>query len=304
MKRQKTGIITEIERYAVKDGPGIRTVVFFKGCPLRCKWCANPETQRTVYQLLYWQTRCLGCKKCIQVCPEHALSWGTYGVETDRMKCKTCGQCVDACNSQALTLAGEKKSVDEIMEVILKDKRYYQLSGGGVTFSGGEAAGQRDFLYELAKACKDHQIATCIETCGYAAWEAYQQMLPYMDSFFYDLKIINEEEHKKVTGVSNKVILDNFDRLVKAGANVTVRIPVIPGINDTDENIHNTITFLMEKAPDCHVSLLPYHRLGVAKYKKLDMEYDLEEILPPSDEKMKHIEEFFKEKGFHVTVGE
>lgn len=304
MKSKETGIITEIERYAVKDGPGIRTVVFFKGCPLKCRWCANPETQRTVCQLMYWPVRCLGCKKCISICPEQALSFGVYGVEIDRSKCSLCGKCVDICNSRALTMAGENRSVNEIMNVILKDKVYYQTSGGGVTFSGGEAANQGEFLFELAKACKEHEITTCIETCGYAAWETYQKILPYIDGFFYDLKIIDEEKHKKLTGVSNRLILDNFCRLIRAGADVTVRIPVIPGINSTDENIQDTVIFLMENAPSCHISLLPYHRLGVAKYEKLGMKYNLGEILPPSDEEMKQLEQLFKEKGFYVTVGE
>ncbi|MBS7008811.1 glycyl-radical enzyme activating protein [Anaerostipes sp.] len=304
MKSKKTGIITEIERYAIKDGPGIRTVVFFKGCPLQCRWCANPETQKTACQLMYWKTRCLGCKKCIDTCPECALSFGAGGVEIDRDKCSLCGQCADVCNSQALTTAGENRSVDEIMEVILKDKIYYQTSGGGVTFSGGEAASQGDFLCELAKACKEHQISSCIETCGYAAWETYKKILPYIDCFFYDLKIMDEEEHKRFTGVSNRLILDNFCRLIEAGTEVTVRIPVIPGVNNTDENINNTISFLMKNAPDCQISLLPYHRLGVAKYEKLDQKYSLGEILPPSDEEIKVIEQRFKEKGFYVTVGE
>lgn len=298
------GIISEIERYAVKDGPGIRTVIFLKGCPLRCKWCANPETQQTISQLMYWQNRCIGCRKCIQICPNQALSWGACGIEITRSKCVSCGACVDHCNSQALIMAGERKTVAEIMKDITKDNPYYQTSGGGVTFSGGEAACQSDFLYELARECKKQGISTCIETCGYIKWEVFQKLLPYIDFFYYDLKIIDEEAHRELTGVSNSLILDNFCRLVNAGANITVRIPIIPGINNTDKNIHNTIKFLLEHAPGCHVSLLPYHRLGMSKYEKLDMEYSLEELAPPSDREMHRIRKQFENSGFYITIGE
>lgn len=300
------GIISETERYAIKDGPGIRTVIFLKGCPLRCKWCANPETQKSIYQLMYWQTRCIGCRKCIQKCPRQALSWGNRGIEIARSKCISCGICTDICNSQALTMAGESKTIREIMKDILKDNLYYETSGGGVTFSGGEAASQGDFLYELARECKKQGISTCIETCGYAEWEIYQKLLPYIDFFYYDLKIIDEEDHKKYTGVSNRLILDNFRRLIAAGANITVRIPIIPGVNDTGKNIHNTVEFLLKHAPGCHVSLLPYHRLGISKYEKLDMEYspDLQNLPPPSDEELRLLRETFESNGFYVTIGE
>lgn len=304
MNTHTQGIISEIERYAVKDGPGIRTVIFLKGCPLRCKWCSNPETQQTACQLMYWPNRCIGCKKCIRACPAQALSWGGSGIEINRSKCTSCSRCTDACNSQALTMAGECRTVSGIMEDILKDKPYYHTSGGGVTFSGGEAACQEDFLYALAKECRAQNISACIETCGYVRWEVYEKLLPYIDFFYYDLKIIDCETHRKFTGVSSRLILDNFCKLTASGANVIVRIPIIPGINNTDKNIHDTINFLLKHAPGCHVSLLPYHRLGVSKYEKLDMEYGLEELVPPSDEEMALLKELFERSGFYVTVGE
>ncbi len=253
---------------------------------------------------MYWPNRCIGCKKCILACPAQALSWSGSGIEIDRSKCTSCSRCTHACNTQALTMAGERRTVSGIMKDILKDKPYYHTSGGGVTFSGGEAASQEDFLYALAKECQAQNISACIETCGYVRWEVYEKLLPYIDFFYYDLKIIDWETHRKLTGVSSRLILDNFCKLTASGANVIVQIPIIPGINNTDKNIHDTINFLLKHAPGCHVSLLPYHRLGVSKYEKLDMEYGLEELAPPSDEEMARLKERFESSGFYVTVGE
>lgn len=304
MNTKKEGVISEIERYAIKDGPGIRTVVFLKGCPLTCRWCANPETQKSIHQLMYWPTRCIACRQCISECPNDALSWGNRGIEICRPGCTSCGACTQVCNSQALTMAGQRKTSDEIMQIILKDLPYYQTSGGGVTFSGGEAASQGEFLWELAKECKKHRISTCIETCGYVRWETFEKLLPYMDYFFFDLKIIDEIDHITYTGVSNRLILDNFSRLITAGANITVRIPVIPGINNTPKNVEQTIRFLLAQAPGCPVSLLPYHRLGASKYDKLDMEYTLEDLAPPSEQEMLRLKEQFVSHGFPVSIGE
>lgn len=304
MKKDKYGTISEIERYAVNDGPGIRTVVFFKGCPLSCIWCSNPETQKSSHQLMYWQTRCIGCRKCISACPKHALNWGDYGVIIDRSRCVSCSSCVNACNSQALTMAGEQKSTKEILEIIMKDEPYYRFSGGGVTFSGGEAVSQPDFLCELASSCRARGISTCIETSGYAKWEVFQRLLSCIDYFFIDIKMIDEEKHRQYTGVSNRLILDNFRRLISCKANVTARIPIIPGINNTENNIRDTICFLSRHAPGCHVSLLPYHRLGASKYEKLDMDYRLKELTPPSAEEMNRLKNSFEQNGFSVTIGE
>lgn len=298
------GTISEIERYAIKDGPGIRTVVFLKGCPLRCLWCANPETQITNQQLMYWQTRCIGCKQCINTCPYNALSWSEIGIKIDREICASCGSCVTTCNSNALTMAGKSLTVDEVVEEVMKDAAYYQFSGGGVTFSGGEATTQATFLIEACKMLKGKGITTCIETCGYAKWEIYEKLIPYMDYFFYDLKTVDSDVHQKLTGVSSQLILDNYIKLVQAGVDITVRIPIIPSLNDTDANITNTLEFLEKVNPGCHVSLLPYHSLGVSKYDKLDMEYRLNEIESPSRNIIQNIKQRFEKHGFYITIGE
>ena len=201
-------------------------------------------------------------------------------------------------------MAGQSMTVEEVVVEVMKDASYYKFSGGGVTFSGGEATSQPDFLVETCKVLKEQGITTCIETCGFARWDVYEKLLPYMDYFFFDLKTIDEDVHRKLTGVSSKLILDNYTRLVESGANVTVRIPLIPGYNFTEKNIKETIEFLEVTSPACHVSLLPYHSLGASKYDKLDMEYTLDEVRPPSNEDMTALKERFEAHGFEVTIGE
>ena len=300
----KKGTVFEIERYALKDGPGIRTVIFFKGCPLRCLWCANPESQSADNQLMYWETRCMGCKNCIDTCPNRALSWNGFSIRINRSACINCGKCTSVCNSEALDIAGKTISVSEVLDTINKDVSFYKQSGGGITFSGGEALTQIDFLYELAKACKSQSIHTCIETSGYSSWDNLKRILPFMDLFLFDIKTIDDESHKKNTGASNKLILSNFRKLIKSNANVCVRIPIIPGFNDSEGNIANTIGFLKKHGNTCPVSLLPYHTLGVAKYKKLDMDYKVADVPTPSLESINIIAEKFRKSGFYTTIGE
>ncbi len=303
---EQKGIVNEIERYAINDGPGIRTVIFFKGCPMQCLWCSNPETQQLSPQLMYWKNRCISCKNCISVCPNNALTWNeSLGVVINRKLCQLCGECENNCYSNALTIAGKSMSVIDVMNVIRKDILFYKKSGGGVTFSGGETMMQVNFLFELAKACKTENIHTCIETAGYVPQSSFKKILPFIDLFLYDIKIINDVIHKKYTGVSNKLIHSNFEFLIDNAANIIVRIPIIPDVNDSIDNVNETIDFLKDKrAVNCAVSLLPYHSLGVSKYDKLDMEYSLKTTRPPSHEKMTFIASQFINHGFKVTIGE
>ncbi|MBO0457726.1 glycyl-radical enzyme activating protein [Enterococcus hulanensis] len=305
MKAEMTdsGNIFEIERFAINDGPGIRTLVFLKGCPLTCQWCANPESQSSDSQLMYWKTRCIGCQTCLSICPNQALSWSAEGIVIDRIKCKSCGTCSKVCNSEALTIVGERLSVEEVLEQVAKDEIFYESSNGGVTFSGGEVLYQSDYLALLAKECKNRGYHTCIETSGHASWFNLSKVAPYIDLFLFDIKSMNEKLHKEYIGVSNKKILSNYQKLIEAGKKVITRVPIIPGFNNNYENLEQLVDFLTANNPHCRIDLLPYHRLGVSKYERLNMEYQFGEFEPPSSEEMAEYQSFLTGKGFKVTIG-
>lgn len=298
-----TGVITEIERFAVNDGPGIRTVVFFKGCPLKCLWCANPETKSKDVQLMYWATRCIGCKRCISACPERSLSWKDK-VVIDRNSCTLCGKCAEMCNCDALTKVGDKKSVDEVIQYVLRDKPFYDKSGGGITFSGGEAMYQLPFLVALAKEAKIVGLNTAMETSGFFSWSSIEQTLPYIDVYLYDVKHMDNDRHKALCGVDNTIVHDNLRRLRSANKEIHIRMPVLPGINTDTNNLEAMANFLLQTCPGCRVGLLPYHRLGVSKYERLNEMYTLPEVAPPTEECMDNIASFFRDKGFNVRIGE
>jgi len=297
------GIVFEIERYAIHDGPGIRTLVFLKGCPLECLWCANPESQQKQPQLVYSENKCLGCRKCIETCSENALTVGIHGIVINYTKCRSCGRCVSVCNAEALVLLGRKMEANEVLKEILKDENFYRNSGGGVTFSGGEPFAQIDFLMALVRLCKKNFIHTCIETCGNVSWAIMSRILPYVDIFLYDFKAMNPEKHQKYTGVSNKLILNNFKKLVILGKEVIARIPIIPGLNDDEENYRILIQFLSKNAPGVHINLLPYHRLGLSKYHLINKTYTLNNLKPPTAKKVKEIKKMLTNSGFDVSIG-
>jgi pyruvate formate lyase activating enzyme len=297
------GRIFEIERYAINDGPGIRTLVFLKGCSLRCIWCCNPESQVPRTQLVYWKSRCLGCRNCIEACQADALTMTSGGIVIDRAKCTVCGDCADVCYAEALVLVGKEMTPEEVLEEVLKDELFYHKSGGGVTFSGGEPFEQSGFLLRTAELCKEHGIHTAVETCGAVSWKTLESSLPLIDLFLYDLKMLDSSEHERCTGVSNDRILDNFKRLVGAGKEMRVRVPIIPGCNDSDKDLGALVEFLQDNAPGIPVDLLPYHRLGRSKYDRLGIGYKLDAIEPPSPERMTSIRKRFEDGGFPVTIG-
>ncbi|MEA5001939.1 MAG: glycyl-radical enzyme activating protein [Christensenella sp.] len=303
METKKKGTVFEIERFAINDGPGIRTLVFLKGCPLACTWCSNPESQVGGPQIMWWKTRCLGCLRCVEVCPHAAIAAGPGGIVIDKERCTYCGLCAQGCNAEALTMVGKVMSVEDVMREISKDEGFYENSGGGVTFSGGEAFAQYPFLLELCKTAKKRRYHTCIETTGYTDWEKLKATAEYIDIFLYDLKCMDDEVHKKVTGVSNTLILENYIRLKKTNANIIVRVPVIPGINDDDENFRKMATFLAKHSPGCRIDLLPYHRLGISKYERLRMGYELPDLEPPPEKRMDEIKAFLEKEGFAVGIG-
>ena len=283
--QQDKGFIWNIQRYNVHDGEGIRTIVFFKGCPLRCKWCANPEGQKKAGELKVNPERCIGCGLCTEVCPHKAVFLRDSKAEVDREACRACGKCAKVCHTGALEFLGRWATAEEILDELVKDLAFYRRSGGGLTLSGGEALLQADFAARLLQAAKSEGISTAVETCGAVPWAEFEKVLPYADTFLYDLKCMDGKEHKKYTGMSNELILDNAVKLARCGVDLIFRVPVVPGINDSESNIKETAQF----ARFCnarYLELLPYHPLGTAKYEMLGMAYGLLDTVPPSAEQM------------------
>lgn len=291
-----------IQKFSVHDGPGIRTTVFFKGCPLKCWWCHNPESQKQNHEIIYFQERCTRCGVCVKRCEENAIEIKDNIVITDKDKCNLCGKCCDFCQSNAREYVGKEFTVRELMKEIIKDEAFYDESGGGVTFSGGEPLIYADFLKEVLQACNTRGIHTTVDTCGYAEWANFEKILGKVDLFLYDLKLMNDEKHKKYTGVGNKLILENLNRLSERGCNIFIRMPIIAGVNDDDEHINESICYL-SNLNIIQVNLLPYHKMGMDKYKRLKMEYKLSGMEKPSDEKMNEIAEKFRKVGIKVKVG-
>ena len=266
------GMLFDIQRASTVDGPGFRTTVFFKGCNLRCAWCHNPESQSAVPQLLFYQERCTHCGLCERVCP--------YGLK----KCDLCGKCADACPQEARSLCGTEYTVEDAMKKILPDRLFYQTSGGGATFSGGECMLQLGFLKELLDSCKKEKIHTAVDTAGAVPWRSFEEILPYTDMFLYDVKSMNSQRHKEYTGVGNEQILENLSRLLQMQKRVWVRVPVIPGVNDTLEEMRALRAFLLANGYPEKVELLPYHRMGEMKWKALGQKATL--FNPPSAEQV------------------
>lgn len=272
------GIIYNIQRFSLHDGPGIRTTVFLKGCPLRCAWCHNPESQRIRPQLSLFESRCLRCGQCFALCPCHQLADGAHTV--DFQACTACGRCVDGCAAGALEILGRETTAAEAAEEALRDLPFYQTSGGGVTLSGGEPTMQADFAAELLARVRAAGVHTALETCGHAPWTSFGRLLPHLDMILYDVKQMDGDKHKAYTGVDNGLILDNLRRLCSRDvqAEIVVRTPVIPGYNDQPEDFAALADFLkgMERIP--RVELLPYNELAGSKYPRLGMTYSPGEV--------------------------
>lgn len=296
------GIVTDIQHYSVHDGPGIRTLVFLKGCPLRCKWCSNPETQAAGYELGYNEANCIRCGTCVKVCPEKAIELTETGIKIDRERCTLCFRCQEACPTGALRRFGYSKSMEEVMEEVEKDRIFYEYSGGGITLSGGECLTQKEFTLELLKTSKEMGINTAIETTGYANWAVLQEIAGFVDYILYDLKHVDSEKHKAMTGVSNTVIVENLQRLVKTGFKPIIRIPVIPGYNDDRDTVSKFIQLMKDLKLDT-VHLLPLHHLGKNKYRQLDREYFFKELITPTREEMEKIKDLFLAAGIKARIG-
>jgi len=297
------GKIINIMKYAIHDGPGIRTTIFFKGCPLNCLWCHNPESQRVSQELMYWPERCLGCGQCLEVCPNGAVAAGAGHLNYLRDHCQVCGACCQVCPAGVRELAARTMSVSEVMAEIEKDLVFYDESGGGVTFSGGEAFLQPVFLLELLKECRKKEIHTTLETCGYVNLELLQTLGEFVDLFLYDLKLMDSQKHQAVTGVANELILANLSWLAEHHPRVIVRVPIIPGINDDQETLQQIGEFVAALKQVLELHLLPYHKAGSDKYRRLGLTYQLPDLQAPDTERLEQIAGQLEQFGLKIKIG-
>lgn len=298
-----SGAIFDVKRFAVHDGPGIRTTAFFKGCPLACLWCHNPEGQKFTPELMVRPSRCTGCGDCVSACETKAIRVADNALMIDRGLCISCGDCAVVCPTDALEMVGREITGDALMKNLERDISFFDQSGGGITFSGGEPLAQPEFLFELLKISKSHKLHTTIDTSGYATAEVIDQAAKLADLFLYDLKIMDDEKHYRYVGVSNQRVLDNLDRLACLGVPVIVRVPVVPGYTDDKENIEEMARFVAGFDRRYPVDLLAYHRAGADKYSRLGMSYQLEKTLAPPRLEMEEIASIFKGYQIPVMIG-
>lgn len=299
--------VTNIQKYSIHDGDGIRTTVFFKGCHLGCLWCHNPETQKFEPELQVDIPKCTGCGRCEDVCPNGAITISPEGKSvTDRTKCTICGKCESACLGNYRTVVGREYTVKELLKICLQDQMFYEESGGGVTLSGGEVmAMDTEYIQALVKALWHEGIDVAIDTCGQAPYSNFEAVLPYVHTWLYDVKVMDDEKHKKFIGMGNRLILDNLKGIAAAGARIYIRIPTIKEVNGDSESMQEIIDFLRENdIRPLQVNLLPYHSTGSHKYGKLGREYLAADLTAPTDEEMEALVKQWNEAGFsNVKIG-
>ncbi|ATW26173.1 glycyl-radical enzyme activating protein [Candidatus Formimonas warabiya] len=299
---ERKALIFNIQRYSTEDGPGVRTTVFFQGCPLRCLWCSNPESKQHKPQMLYFENTCTECYSCLKVCPNGANQKKDDGtVWVDRNLCQNCGACVEACPSNARSIAGRWMTVDEVYKIIDKDVIYYMNSDGGVTLGGGECTSQPEFVLELLDRCYQRGIHICLDTCGYAPWSILEKILQKVDLVLFDIKHLDPVKHKEFTGVDNRLILDNASKIRQMGKKIIIRLPLIPGYNDDEKNITAIGRFMKLWGLDS-IDILPYHRLGVNKYHALGEEYMLENLPSLQKDNIKSKVKILESFGLKVNV--
>lgn len=300
MVGEVSGTVFDIRRYSIHDGPGIRTAVFFKGCPLACRWCHNPEGRSHAPELIFRPARCILCNDCLDVCPHDTVSRVGDEIRIDRMRCRVSGNCALACPAEALEVVGRKMSVAAVLGEIERDRVFFEQSGGGATFTGGEPLAQEAFLHQLLSGCRERGISTVVDTCGHAPWSVLEGLLPLVDLFLYDLKLMDEARHVEWTGVSNDDILANLRQLATVGHGVRVRIPLIPGINDDEANLRQSGAFLAGLPFPPPVELLAYHSIAAGKYTGLGREYTLGDVKAPDAAQMQRAAGILGEHGVRV----
>ena len=296
------GMVWDIKRFAIHDGPGIRTTVFFKGCPLDCWWCHNPESRAAGPEMAFRRNRCLRCGRCVEACPEGAISMNEHLPHLEQEKCVGSQACIEACPTQARTMIGREMSVDQVMDQVRRDTVFYERSAGGVTFSGGEPLMQPEFLCDLLKACRGEGIHTVLDTTGHASPEVMARVAEHVDLFLYDLKIMDDDRHREYCGVSNQIILDNLRDISQRGLPVIVRFPLVPGVNDDEANLDQLGRFVADLPAPCPVDILPYQAMGVGKYEVVGRPFRLPEVAPPAEESIALAVDILGNFGLEVMV--
>lgn len=296
------GRIFNIQRFSTEDGPGIRTTVFLKGCTLTCLWCSNPESQHTRPQLAHNDALCDKCGRCVTACSKRAIALTDTGIRVNRELCDDCGDCVQVCGPRSLRMIGEDKTVDEVLEEILKDRLYYRSSQGGVTCSGGEPLMQAPFVAALFERCQEAGLHTTLDTTGHGSPAGLEKVLRHTNLVLFDLKVMDDDLHRKTTGISNRTILENARRVSESPAQMIIRVPLIPGVSDTDENVTAIAQFVKQLRPGPVVNVLPYHRFGMNKYTMLDRAYPMNDAQPLPLERVERIVEMFEAHGLACEI--
>ncbi|MGQ9677207.1 MAG: glycyl-radical enzyme activating protein [Chloroflexota bacterium] len=303
-----TAVLFDVSRYMIEDGPGIRTAIFFKGCPLRCKWCSNPLGLSPNPQLAYNKRRCVKCLACMVACPQGAISFSDDVLRTNRELCNACGECTRVCPNGARVIVGKRYAVSEILEMVSKDRVFYRRFSGGVTLTGGEVLLQHAAAQKVAGLCRTNMIHTTIETSAYGSWASLLGIVKQCDLVFVDLKHIEPQAHRSLTGVDNGIILENIGNVARFSADngfprLIVRMPIIPGLNDGDETLRRVGQFVGSLPGGVGINLLPYHRLGANKYEMIDLEYEVPDIQVPTREHMLRVKEIVGQYVPSCSVG-
>jgi len=296
------GIVFDIQRYSLHDGPGLRTNVFLKGCALSCRWCSNPEAKKPHPEIAFFERTCFLCGDCISICPEAAISIVDHRITWDNLKCNQCGRCAEICLAHSFSLIGREMTAGAVVAEVLRDAAFYS-GHGGLTLTGGEPTLQPEFAEAILHLAKDEGLHTAIETCGAVAWQNIARLLPYLDLVLFDLKHVDRDAHQQFTGATNGIILDNLDRTLQAGANLIVRVPLIPGFNADNESLTAIAEFIRSLQAVRETHVLAYHTLGRSKYHALGIPYELEQYPSMKLAEAEHWASIFREYGFDVLVG-